>query len=143
MLLIFSQSHCINIIHDLVIEINQFSMIKYSVLFVLLILFCQVFNEINSREIDKINVFVGLFNNWAFVTVMASTVMFQVIIVELLGDFANTVHLSWQLWLISFLIGSLSLIVAIILKCIPVDPVRHTNINRNGYTLLPSGPEMV
>ncbi|RWR74733.1 putative calcium-transporting ATPase 5, plasma membrane-type isoform X1 [Cinnamomum micranthum f. kanehirae] len=106
-------------------------------------IFCQVFNEINSREIDKINVFAGLCKNRAFVAVMASTVMFQVIIVELLGDFASTVHLSWQLWLISFLIGSVSLIVAIILKCIPVDPVKRANVNHNGYTPLPSGPEMV
>lgn len=89
------------------------------------------------------NVFAGLCKNRAFVAVMASTVMFQVIIVEFLGDFASTVHLSWQLWLISFLIGSVSLIVAIILKCIPVDPVKRADVNHNGYTPLPSGPEMV
>ncbi|XXG41341.1 hypothetical protein AAC387_Pa01g1822 [Persea americana] len=105
--------------------------------------FCQVFNEINSREINKINVFSGLFNNWVFVAVMASTVIFQVIIVELLGALASTVPLSWQLWLISILIGSISLIIGIILKCIPVRPIKHSHIDQNGYKPLPSGPEVV
>ncbi|KAG7570063.1 Calcium-transporting P-type ATPase N-terminal autoinhibitory domain [Arabidopsis thaliana x Arabidopsis arenosa] len=98
--------------------------------------FCQVFNEINSREIEKINVFTGMFNSWVFTWVMTVTVVFQVIIVEFLGAFASTVPLSWQHWLLSILIGSLSMIVAVILKCIPVESSHH----HDGYDLLPSGP---
>ncbi|XP_010505940.1 PREDICTED: calcium-transporting ATPase 4, plasma membrane-type-like [Camelina sativa] len=98
--------------------------------------FCQVFNEINSREIEKINVFKGMFNSWVFTWVMTVTVVFQVIIVEFLGAFASTVPLSWQHWLLSILIGSLSMIVAVILKCIPVESCDH----HDGYDLLPSGP---
>ncbi|GFY98201.1 autoinhibited Ca2+-ATPase 11 [Actinidia rufa] len=40
--------------------------------------FCQVFNEINSRDIEKINVFRGMFSSWIFIAVMVSTVAFQV-----------------------------------------------------------------
>ncbi|CAH2058510.1 unnamed protein product [Thlaspi arvense] len=98
--------------------------------------FCQVFNEINSREIEKINVFKGMFNSWVFTGVMTVTVVFQVTIVEFLGAFASTVPLSWQHWLLSVLIGSLSMIVAVILKCIPVESCHH----HDGYELLPSGP---
>ncbi|KAL0740026.1 hypothetical protein Bca4012_081539 [Brassica carinata] len=98
--------------------------------------FCQVFNEVNSREIEKINVFTGMFNSWVFTGVMVVTVVFQVIIVEFLGAFASTVPLSWQHWLLSILIGSLSMIVAVILKCIPVESSQH----HDGYDLLPSGP---
>ncbi|CAH8265578.1 unnamed protein product [Arabidopsis lyrata] len=98
--------------------------------------FCQVFNEINSREIEKINVFTGMFNSWVFTWVMTVTVVFQVIIVEFLGAFASTVPLSWQHWLLSILVGSLSMIVAVILKCIPVESSHH----HDGYDLLPSGP---
>ncbi|CAH1443903.1 unnamed protein product [Lactuca virosa] len=39
--------------------------------------FCQVFNEINSCDIDKINIFRGIFSSWIFVGVMISTVVFQ------------------------------------------------------------------
>ncbi|XP_010922239.1 probable calcium-transporting ATPase 8, plasma membrane-type isoform X1 [Elaeis guineensis] len=104
--------------------------------------FCQVFNEINSLEMDKINVFYGVFSNWIFVAIIASTVIFQVIIVEFLGTFASTVPLSWELWLVSVLLGSISLIVGIILKCIPVEPGRTAD-KPNGYEPIPSGPEAV
>lgn len=102
-------------------------------------LFSQVFNEINSRDIEKINIFRGLFSSWIFLGVMFATVAFQVVIVEFLGTFASTVPLSWQLWLLSVLIGSVSLIVAVILKCIPVEmKTKH----HDGYDELPSGPEL-
>ncbi|PQM33728.1 hypothetical protein Pyn_37632 [Prunus yedoensis var. nudiflora] len=78
--------------------------------------FCQVFNEINSRDIEKINIFVGMFDSWVFLGVMVCTVAFQVIIVEFLGAFASTVPLSWQLWLLSILLGSVSMLVAVVFK---------------------------
>ncbi|KAL2923519.1 putative calcium-transporting ATPase 11 plasma membrane-type [Bienertia sinuspersici] len=101
-----------------------------------------VFNEINSRDIEKINVFRGMFSSWIFFGVMVSTVAFQAIIVEFLGTFANTVHLNWQLWLICILIGAVGMPLAVILKCIPVErsaPPRH----HEGYEALPTGPEQV
>ncbi|XP_077218206.1 autoinhibited Ca2+-ATPase 11 [Tasmannia lanceolata] len=103
--------------------------------------FCQVFNEINSREMEKINIFRGMFSSWIFIAVMVSTVVFQVLIIEFLGDFASTVPLSWQLWLMSILIGFFSMIVAIGLKCIPVESTKHTVGDIDGYVPLPSGPD--
>ena len=102
----------------------------------MLLLLTQVFNEVNSREIEKINVFKGMFNSWVFVAVMTATVGFQVIIVEFLGAFASTVPLSWQHWLLCIVIGSISMILAVGLKCIPVE----SNSHHDGYELLPSGP---
>ncbi|KAF3441990.1 hypothetical protein FNV43_RR15906 [Rhamnella rubrinervis] len=101
--------------------------------------FCQVFNEINSRDIEKINIFRGMFNSWIFLGVMVCTVVFQVIIVEFLGTFASTVPLNWQLWLLSVIIGSVSLPVAVALKCIPVE---FATKHHDGYEALPSGPEL-
>ncbi|XP_052172651.1 calcium-transporting ATPase 4, plasma membrane-type-like isoform X2 [Diospyros lotus] len=103
--------------------------------------FCQVFNEINSRDIEKINVFRGMFNSWIFIIVMVSTVSFQAIIVEFLGTFATTVPLSWQLWVLSILIGSVSMLVSVVLKCIPTEKWRIPK-HHDGYEALPSGPEM-
>ncbi|CAM0151384.1 unnamed protein product [Urochloa decumbens] len=104
--------------------------------------FCQVFNEINSREMQKINVFRGMFSNWIFIGIIAVTVAFQVVIIEFLGTFASTVPLSWQLWLVSIGLGSISLIVGAILKCIPVKSDASPS-SPNGYVPLPSGPDNI
>lgn len=105
--------------------------------------FCQVFNEINSRDMEKINVFQDMFSNWIFIIIVVSSVTFQAIMVEVLGTFAGTVPLSWELWLLSILIGAVSLIIAVILKCIPVEPTKYTAIakHHDGYEPLPSGPD--
>ncbi|XP_041024479.1 calcium-transporting ATPase 4, plasma membrane-type-like [Juglans microcarpa x Juglans regia] len=99
--------------------------------------FCQVFNEINSRDIEKINIFRGMFGSWMFLGVMVCTVTFQVIIVEFLGAFASTVPLSWELWLLSVLLGSVSMPLAVILKCIPAE--RDITKHHDGYDVLPTG----
>lgn len=103
--------------------------------------FCQVFNEINSREIEKINIFRGMFSSWIFLGVMVSTVGFQIIIIELLGAFASTVPLSWELWGLSVLIGFVSMPVAVVLKFIPVRKEVFT-AQHDGYEPIPSGPEL-
>ncbi|GJN13846.1 hypothetical protein PR202_gb00594 [Eleusine coracana subsp. coracana] len=102
----------------------------------------SVFNEINSREMQKINVFHGMFSNWIFLGIIAVTVAFQVVIIEFLGTFASTVPLDWQLWLVSIGLGSISLIVGAILKCIPVES-GGTSASPNGYAPLPSGPDNI
>ena len=103
----------------------------------------QVFNEINSRDVEKINIFRGMFSSWVFLSVIVSTVAFQVIIIEFLGTFASTVTLDWQLWVLSILIGFISMPVAVVLKCIPVESkTKHHTKHHDGYEALPSGPEL-
>ncbi|XP_049935385.1 calcium-transporting ATPase 4, plasma membrane-type-like isoform X1 [Nymphaea colorata] len=103
--------------------------------------FCQVFNEINSRYIEKINVLDGMLSSGVFLAVLVVTVAFQIIIVEFLGAFASTVPLSLQLWLISVAIGIVSMIVAIFIKLIPVEPAARKSEHKQGYKLLPSAPQ--
>lgn len=81
-----------------------------------------------------------MFGNWVFTGIIAATVIFQVIIVEFLGTFASTIPLNWQLWLISVVLGAVSLLIAVVLKCIPVNQM--TNTQHDGYDLLPSGPNL-
>lgn len=102
-----------------------------------------MFNEINSREIDKINIFRGMFSSWIFLGVMISTVVFQVIIVEFLGTFASTVPLDWELWGLSIVIGLVSMPIAVVLKCIPVEKTAAVKEQHDGYESLPNGPEIV
>ncbi|GAB2279572.1 Calcium-transporting ATPase 2, plasma membrane-type [Dionaea muscipula] len=82
--------------------------------------FCQIFNEISSRNMEKINVFKGILENYVFVAVIACTVFFQCIIVEFLGTFANTTPLSSSQWFFCICIGFLGMPVAAVLKLIPV-----------------------
>lgn len=90
------------------------------------------------------NVFRGIFDSWVFLAVMVCTVVFQIIIVEVLGTFAATVPLNWKLWAASIIIGAVSMPVAIFLKCIPVEK-RKLAANakqHDGYDPLPSGPDL-
>lgn len=93
---------------------------------------------------EKINVFKGMFDSWVFMMVILSTIIFQILLVELLGEFADTVPLSWELWLASVLIGAISLVISVLVKCIPVPPAKNTGSERrsDGYERLPSGPDL-
>ncbi|KAF2294709.1 hypothetical protein GH714_015658 [Hevea brasiliensis] len=82
--------------------------------------FCQAFNEISSREMEQINVFKGILDNYVFVAVLGSTIIFQIIIVEFLGTFANTTPLTLSQWLVTVFIGFLGMPIAAVLKMIPV-----------------------
>ncbi|KAJ1442492.1 P-type ATPase [Sesbania bispinosa] len=100
--------------------------------------FFQVFNEINCREIEKINIFKGILDSWTFLVIIFSTVVIQVIIVQFLGTFACTVPLNLELWLLSVLIGATSMLIASLLKCIPVKT--DVAIHHEGYEALPPHP---
>ncbi|KAL0921764.1 hypothetical protein M5K25_008871 [Dendrobium thyrsiflorum] len=82
--------------------------------------FCQLFNEISSREMEKVDVFKGILDNYVFVGVLSTTVIFQIIIVQFLGDFANTTPLTFSQWFFTLFIGFLSMPIAAAIKMIPV-----------------------
>ncbi|CAD6343948.1 unnamed protein product [Miscanthus lutarioriparius] len=79
-----------------------------------------VFNEVNSREMERINVFEGILNNNVFIAVLGSTVIFQFIIIQFLGDFANTTPLTLNQWIACIFIGFIGMPIAAIVKMIPV-----------------------
>ncbi|XP_070023558.1 calcium-transporting ATPase 2, plasma membrane-type-like isoform X2 [Nicotiana sylvestris] len=78
--------------------------------------FCQLFKEVNSREMEKVEVWEGMLDNYVFVAVLSITLVFQIIIVEYLGTFANTTPLSFIQWFLSIFFGFLSMPVAVGLK---------------------------
>ncbi|KAK3029791.1 hypothetical protein RJ639_038233 [Escallonia herrerae] len=90
--------------------------------------FCQVFNEISSREMEEINVFKGILKNYVFVAVLTCTVLFQIIIIEFLGSFASTHPLTLQQWFLSITIGFLGMPIAAALKMIPVGSIFYLTI---------------
>ncbi|KAI5684450.1 hypothetical protein M9H77_05678 [Catharanthus roseus] len=82
--------------------------------------FCQIFNEISSREMEKVDVIEGILDNQVFVAVISATVFFQIIIIEYLGTFASTTPLTFVQWFFSILFGLFGMPVAAYLKLVPV-----------------------
>ncbi|XP_071723879.1 calcium-transporting ATPase 10, plasma membrane-type-like isoform X1 [Rutidosis leptorrhynchoides] len=83
--------------------------------------FAQIFNEFNARKPDEFNVFKGVTKNRLFMGIVGLTVILQIVIVMFLGIFTTTVRLSWQLWLVSIVIGFISWPLAVVGKFIPVS----------------------
>jgi Ca2+-transporting ATPase len=83
--------------------------------------FCQLFNEVNARRPQELNVFEGIHKNYLFMGIIGATVFFQVIIVTFLNDFADTTKLPLKWWGLSIAIGSVALPLAALVKCIPVS----------------------
>uniref|UniRef100_J3LQU0 Calcium-transporting ATPase n=1 Tax=Oryza brachyantha TaxID=4533 RepID=J3LQU0_ORYBR len=92
--------------------------------------FCQVFNEISSREMEDMNVLRGMADNSIFLGVLTGTIFFQFILVQFLGDFAYTAPLNQQQWLISVLFGFLGMPIAAAIKLIPVEPHEKVDTRR-------------
>lgn len=69
---------------------------------------------------EKVNVFSHFFNNKIFLFIVGFTVVFQFIMVQFLGKFANTVPLTKEQWLMTVSIGFVSLPIAALVKLIPV-----------------------
>ncbi|KAF8922974.1 hypothetical protein BGZ58_003513, partial [Dissophora ornata] len=82
--------------------------------------FLQVFNELNCRRIDDtLNVFKNLHHNKIFIFVQVVVVVGQVMIVQFGGLAFKTTPLSGHQWLLTVLIGSLSLPVGLFLRLLP------------------------
>ncbi|KAI5072252.1 hypothetical protein GOP47_0012358 [Adiantum capillus-veneris] len=81
---------------------------------------CQLFNEVNARKPETLNIFQGLFQHRLFLGIVCSTLVLQVIIVEFLNRFASTVKLSWKYWALCIVIGFLSWPIAFVGKFISV-----------------------
>nr|GEX10295.1 calcium-transporting ATPase 2, plasma membrane-type-like [Tanacetum cinerariifolium] len=65
------------------------------------------FVVICSKEMEKIDVFKGILENYLFLAVVTATAIFQIIIIESLGTFANTSPLTLPQWFASVVIGFL------------------------------------
>uniref|UniRef100_A0A1D1Y7D9 Calcium-transporting ATPase n=1 Tax=Anthurium amnicola TaxID=1678845 RepID=A0A1D1Y7D9_9ARAE len=99
--------------------------------------FLQVFNEINCRKIDDtLNVFKSIFHNHIFIIVQLVVILGQILIVEFGGVAFGTVRLSWYQWLVTVLIGFLSLPVGLIIRLIPNSCVPESVINEDHKPLI-------
>jgi Ca2+-transporting ATPase len=94
--------------------------------------FLQVFNEINCLRIDdSLNVFKNIFHNHTFIIVQLIVILGQFVIVEFGGVAFGTVRLTWYQWLVTVLIGSLSLPVGFIIRLIPNACIPESILNED------------
>jgi len=94
--------------------------------------FLQVFNEINCRRIDdRLNVFKNIFHNHIFIIVQFVVIIAQIMIVEFGGVAFGTVRLSWYQWLVTVLVGFLSLPIGLIIRLIPNTCIPESVLNED------------
>jgi magnesium-transporting ATPase (P-type) len=88
-------------------------------------IFCQIFNEYTARNLfDEINPFRGIHKNRLFLSITAITVILQLMLVEVGGEFIKTSPINGEQWGFSILFGFLSIFVGMAMRFIPVkeDP---------------------
>ncbi|KAL2934528.1 Calcium-transporting ATPase 12 plasma membrane-type [Bienertia sinuspersici] len=81
---------------------------------------CQVFNEFNARRMEKQNIFEGIHRTPLFLGIIAVTIILQVLMVEFLKDFADTVRLNWQQWGTCIGFAIVTWPIGFLVKLIPV-----------------------
>ncbi|KAF9910365.1 hypothetical protein BX616_010882 [Lobosporangium transversale] len=99
--------------------------------------FLQLFNELNCRRIDDtLNVFKNLKNNTIFILVQIIVVAGQVIIVQFGGQAFKTTPLTAHQWMLTILIGSMSLPMGVFLRLIPRKLIPGVNETEGRRPLL-------
>eukprot|EP00483_Globobulimina_turgida_P000087 UN00087 len=82
----------------------------------------QIFNEINARKVNnERNVFQGIHKNPIFWLIIIVSILAQVVLIELLGEFASTVPLNAKEWGYSVVWGAGTLIWHQIVITVPID----------------------
>ena len=91
--------------------------------------FCQIFNEFNSRRVgDENDVFAGIFDNPMFVLIAVITVVVQVLFIQFGGNFTQTVPLPLNLWIFTIVTSSFSIPLGFIYRLIPVGSSKATKV---------------
>lgn len=96
---------------------------------------CQVFNEFNSRSMEKKNVFEGLHKNRLFIGIVGITIILQVVMVEFLNKFANTERLDGPQWGVCIAIAAVSWPLGWIVKFIPVSDKLFLNYPKSAKVI--------
>ena len=84
--------------------------------------FLQVFNSVNARKLLRTewNVFENLFNNWMYLFIQGIIVAGQIVMVTFGGRALRTHPLTLNQHLWCLLIASLSLVVGLLVKLLPI-----------------------
>jgi Ca2+-transporting ATPase len=86
--------------------------------------FCQVFNEINSRKVNnEWNVWEGIYKNWMFLVIMVIIVGFQTMLIIVSGPVMGVEPMpgiNWKAWLTCIFVALFTLPLGLVSTLIPV-----------------------
>ena len=102
---------------------------KIITIFFNIFVFLQVFNSVNARKLQKseINIFENLFNNWLYIFIQFLIVAGQVTMVTFGGRAIRTHPLTASQHLGCIGIASLSLIIGVLVKLLPIGYDEQTS----------------
>ncbi|KAG6695535.1 hypothetical protein I3842_09G102700 [Carya illinoinensis] len=78
---------------------------------------CQVFNQVNARELEKKNAFRGIHRNILFWVAVGVTLVLQVAFIEIAHIVSGCARLNLVQWLVCLLIGVVSWTIDCTTKC--------------------------
>jgi Ca2+-transporting ATPase len=88
--------------------------------------FCQIFNQLNCRRLDRrFNVLEGFFRNIWFMAIFLIMVGGQILIIEVGGHAFTVQSLSGRDWGISLVVGFISIPLGAIVRIIPTAPIER------------------
>ncbi|KAJ6749406.1 hypothetical protein OIU85_000086 [Salix viminalis] len=93
----------------------------------------QVFNQFNSREIEKLNVFKNIHQNYWFRVATSGLLALQVASVEISGIIKGNARLDYEKWGICISFGIFSWVVDCMAKCF--IKVQHRLLKINLFKL--------
>ncbi|SOV07566.1 related to putative calcium P-type ATPase NCA-2 [Ustilago sp. UG-2017a] len=87
---------------------------------------CQLFNQINSRSLNrKLNIFSNLHMNPWFIGIMAIEIGFQVLIMFVGGVAFSVTKLTARDWGVCIIVGLVSWPLAVIIRLTPTQPIEN------------------
>lgn len=96
--------------------------------------FCQIFNQLNCRRLDrKLNVLEGFWRNWYFIVIFLIMVGGQIMIIEVGGAAFQVTRLYGRDWGITLVIGALSLPIGALVRLTPTEPFARLLIKLHIY----------
>ncbi|XP_035833395.1 putative calcium-transporting ATPase 13, plasma membrane-type [Helianthus annuus] len=99
----------------------------------------KVFNEFNSRKLEKRNIYKGIHKNRLFVGIIGITLILQVVMMEFLKKFADTERLNGVQWGNCIGIAALLWPIGWVVKLIPVPKIQFACIySYSSYTCIHS-----
>ncbi|GMK59452.1 hypothetical protein CspeluHIS016_0800580 [Cutaneotrichosporon spelunceum] len=88
--------------------------------------FCQIFNMLNCRVLDrKYNIFKGFFRNIYFQVIMAIMIAGQILIIFVGGAAFQVQRISGRDWAISIVVGFLALPLGALVRTVPTKPIER------------------
>ncbi|WWC61624.1 calcium-translocating P-type ATPase, PMCA-type [Kwoniella dejecticola CBS 10117] len=96
--------------------------------------FCQIFNQLNCRRLDrKLNVLEGFFRNYYFIVIFLIMVGGQILIIEVGGAAFQVTRLGGRDWGISLIIGAISIPIGALVRLMPTGPFERMLIKLRIY----------